>query len=123
MYTPGINRWPRVVPAGLSTQHNLAAAKPALRDGGSLWLLSIVSWLVGRGEGKHEAYGEVGVNCPFHPGLIWKWVSNLFFLILFPFFFLGGCNVGEQEPSVGVSWWGTETGAGRADGGHINLKS
>lgn len=55
VYTPGINRWPRVVPVGLSTQHNLAAAKPALRDGGLLWLLSIVSWLAGRGEGKGEA--------------------------------------------------------------------
>lgn len=29
VYTPGINRWPWAGPAGLSTQRNLAAAKPA----------------------------------------------------------------------------------------------
>lgn len=88
VYTPGINRWPQVVPAGLSTQHNLAAAKPAHWDGGSLWLLFIVSWLPGRGEGKDEAYGEVDVNCPFWPSLIWKWTSTLRAFILF-YFFLG----------------------------------
>lgn len=101
VYTPGLNRWPWVVPAGLSTQRNLAAAKPALRDGCSLRLLFIVSPLAGRGEGRDEACGEVDVNCPFQPGLIWKRASILCFLI-----FSRGCNGEEQEEVLG--------GAGRA---------
>lgn len=51
----------------------------------------------GRGEGEDEAYGDVDVNCPFRPGLIWEWASVLRFLVLFCFV-LGGCN-GEE------GWW------------------
>lgn len=83
-------------PPAVSTQRNLAAAKPALRDGGSL--LCIVSWLAGRGEGDDEACGEVDVDCPFQPGLIWKCTAILPFLILL--FFPEGCNGEEQEQEL-----------------------
>lgn len=68
----------RAVPAGLSTQHKLAAP----RDGAPLALLLIAAC---KREGKDEAYGEVDVDCPFQSGLLWKWL------------FLGGCNGEEQE--------------------------
>lgn len=112
MYTPGTNRWPRAVPAAVSTQRNLAAAKPALWDGCSL--LFIVSWLAGRGEGDDEACGEVDVDCPFRPGLIWKCTAILRFLILL--FFPGGCHGEEQEQEL-VGAGGTQRlELGGADG-------
>lgn len=106
VYTPGINRWPRVVPAGLSTQRNLAAAKPDLRDGGSLWLLFIVSWLgwkrgrerwsLWRGRCELPLSARFDLEVGIHPSFSY-----------FIFFFPGGCN-GEEQEQVLVGAGGTQ---------------